>query len=108
MRILSLAVAVALTAATVGRADEPPRPPEGARFDLVPAGGTWKAPACAEENCGLCLDKPAWDYAANRITYYEIRIQKAEARAESSPWLAASAGLALGLAVGAAVALVKR
>lgn len=102
-RFLSLAVAVALTAATVGRADEPPRPPEGSPVVLAPAQ-TWTAPA----DGGLCLDKAWWSYDTEVRGYYETRIRVAEDYAERAGWRAMLIGLTTGLAVGATVALVRR
>lgn len=103
MRILSLAVAVALTAATVGRADEPPRPPEGRHVYPLAQGSAWTAP----DGGGVCLDRPAYLYTVERIRYYETRINVAEAHAEKSAWRWALAGIGAGLAVGATVALVR-
>lgn len=101
---LSLAVAVALTAATVGRADEPPRPPEGLRLVPVASGQAWKAP----EGGGLCLDLKAIQYAVEKQRYYETRIKTAESYAEGARWRWLAIGIGAGLAVGATAALVRR
>lgn len=102
-RFLSLVAAALVTAASVGRADDPPRPPEGSPVVLAPAQ-SWTAPA----DGGLCLDKAWWTYNDEVRRYYETRIRVAEDYAEGAGWKGMLLGLSVGLAVGASVALVKR
>jgi hypothetical protein len=104
MRLLSLAVAATLAVASAGRADEPPRPPEGHPVVALARAATWTAPAGG----GICMDMPAALYQVERVRYYEERIRQAEARAESTPWRIVLASVGVGLAAGAAVALVRR
>lgn len=103
-RFLSLVVAALVAAASVGRADDPPRPPEGMRLVPVASGAAWTAP----EGGGLCLDLEAVRYTVEVRRYYETRIRVAEDYAEGAGWKGMLLGLSVGLAVGATVALAKR
>lgn len=103
-RLLSLAVAALLVGGGVVRADEPPRPPEGHAIAALARGATWTAP----QGGGICMDMPAALYQVDRIMYYETRIRIAEDYAEGARWRWLLVGIGSGLAVGAAVALVRR